>query len=204
MSQARNQRLSRLGAIAAIILGAILLGYLAGELTLVLDVLRAIGLVLVGITILVTIHELGHFLTAKAFGMRVETFSIGFPPKLFSFTRGDTEYQIGATPLGGYVKISGIIDESMDADTIRHEKEREKLSKEDLSYYKNHPEEAPDWMPKPWEFRAKPVWQRLIVMTGGVIMNVILGILIFSVMAYLYGEERIPMSQIKYGIEMPT
>lgn len=189
--------------IAAVILAAVLLGYVMGELELVLDVLRAIGLVLVGITILVTIHELGHFLTAKAFGMRVEAFSIGFPPKLFTFTRGETEYQVGATPLGGYVKIAGMIDESLDADTIRYEKERENLSKEDLAYYRNHPEEAPAWLPKPWEFRSKPVWQRLIVMTGGVIMNVILGVLVFSVMAYMYGEQRIPMSQIKYGIEVP-
>ncbi len=203
MSQARNQRFTRLGLIAAIILGAILVGYLVGELQLVLDVLRAIGLVLVGITILVTIHELGHFLTAKAFGMRVETFSIGFPPKLFSFNRGETEYQVGATPLGGYVKIAGMIDESLDTDTIRQEQAREKLSKEDLDYYRNHPDDAPSWMPKPWEFRAKPVWQRLIVMTGGVLMNVILGIFIFSMMAYSYGEQRISMSQVKYGIEVP-
>lgn len=204
MSQPRNQRFKRLGVIGAIILGAVLIGYLAGELQLVLDVLRAIALVLVGITILVTIHELGHFLTAKAFGMRVETFSIGFPPKLFSFKRGETEYQVGVTPLGGYVKISGIIDESLDAATIQQEKERERLSKEDLDYYRNHPDEAPDWLPKPWEFRSKPVWQRLIVMTGGVIMNVILGILIFTTMAYIYGEQRIPMSEIKYGIEIPA
>jgi regulator of sigma E protease len=203
VSQSKNQRFQRLGIIAAIILGALLLGYALGELETAIDILRAIGLVLVGITILVTIHELGHFLTAKAFGMRVETFSIGFPPKLFSFTRGETEYQIGATPLGGYVKISGIIDESLDTNTISAEKAREQYSKEDLQYFKDHPDEAPDWWPKPWEFRSKPVWQRLIVMTAGVIMNVILGILIFSMMAYSYGEKRIPMSQVRYGIELP-
>lgn len=203
MSQSRNQRFQRLGIIAALILGALLLGYATGELETVIDILRAIGLVLIGITILVTIHELGHFLTAKAFGMRVETFSIGFPPKLFSFQRGETVYQVGATPLGGYVKIAGIIDESMDASTISSEKARERYSKEDLQYFKDHPEEAPDWYPKPWEFRSKPVWQRLIVMTGGVIMNVILGILIFSMMAYSYGEQRISMSQARYGIEVP-
>jgi regulator of sigma E protease len=203
VSQSRNQRFQRLGIIAAIILGVLLLGYITGELETAIDILRATGLVLIGITILVSIHELGHFMAAKAFGMRVEVFSIGFPPKLFSFQRGDTDYQIGATPLGGYVKVSGIIDESFDSDTISAEKRRTQYSKEDLQYFENHPEEAPDWMPKPWEYRSKPVWQRLIFMLGGVTMNVLLGIVIFSMMAYSFGEQRIPMSEARYGIEVP-
>lgn len=177
MSTSRQKTFIRLGVIAAIILGALLLGVISDELALVLDILKATGLVLLGITILVTIHELGHFLTAKAFGMRVEAFSIGFPPKLFSFTRGETEYQIGATPLGGYVKISGIIDESMDTEHLSEE-------------------------PQPYEFRAKPVWQRLIVMVGGVVMNVLLGIFIFSMVKFQYGERKLPMSEVKYGIHV--
>ncbi len=167
----------RLGVIVGSVLLALLVGKLMGPETyeLIVTILKAVGLVLLGITVLVTIHELGHFLTAKMFGMRVEAFSIGFPPKLFSVIRGDTEYQIGATPLGGYVKISGIIDESMDT---------------------QHINEAP----QSYEFRAKPVWQRLIVMTGGVIMNVILGVFIFSFLAFKYGEERTPVEELEYGI----
>ncbi|MCB0835035.1 MAG: site-2 protease family protein [Bacteroidetes bacterium] len=177
MSETRNRNFIRLGIVAGIILMAILIGYLTGNLSLVLDILGAIGLVLIGITILVTIHELGHFLTAKAFGMRVETFSIGFPPKIFGFKKGDTEYQIGATPLGGYVKITGIIDESLDTQHLNEE-------------------------PKPYEFRAKPVWQRLIVMTGGVIMNIILGIVVFSMLKYTYGDFFLPMSEVRNGIKV--
>ncbi len=179
MNKELNQSFTRLGIIAGIVLVVLLGGYLAGEeqFNTVLSVLMAIGLVLLGITILVTIHELGHFLTAKAFGMRVEIFSIGFPPKLFSYTKGETEYQIGATPLGGFVKISGIIDESLDT---------------------NHLSEAP----KPYEFRSKPVWQRLIVMTGGVIMNVILGVFILSMMYFAEGERKTPLNGLEYGIEV--
>lgn len=177
MSSNRNESFKRLGIIGGIVLLALLLGYVTNNMQLVIDILSAIGLILIAISILVTVHELGHFLTAKAFGMRVETFSIGFPPKLFSFQKGETEYQIGATPLGGYVKISGVIDESFDTDFVGTE-------------------------PKPYEFRSKPVWQRLIVMTGGVIMNVLLGIFIFSMMKYFIPETRLPSSEAKYGIEV--
>ncbi len=177
MSSERNKSYKRLGIIAGIILLALVIGQIMGRLDDILGLLTTIGLVLLGITILVTVHELGHFLTAKAFGMRVEAFSIGFPPKLFSFKKGETEYQIGATPLGGYVKISGIIDESMDTDHLSAE-------------------------PESYEFRAKPVWQRLIVMTGGVIMNVILAVLIFTGIKYSYPEIKLPMSEVKYGIDV--
>lgn len=179
MSKQKNQPYIRLGIIVGVILVALLVARLMGpeayENTTYF--LKAVGLVLLGITLLVTIHELGHFLTAKWFGMRVETFSIGFPPKLFSLKRGETDYQIGATPLGGYVKISGIIDESMDTEHI-------------------------DAEPQPWEFRAKPVWQRLIVMTGGVIMNVLLGILIFALMTFAFGERFTPIEQLEEGISV--
>lgn len=118
---------------------------------------------LLGLSILVGLHELGHLLTAKMFGMRVEKFSIGFPPKIIGFQWGETEYSIGAIPLGGFVKISGMVDESMDTDQMASE-------------------------PQPWEFRSKPAWQRLIVMLGGIIVNVVTGIVIFVVLVYQNGE----------------
>lgn len=131
---------------------------------------------ILALSILVGIHEWGHMIAAKMFGMKVEKFSIGFPPKVFSVTYGETEYSIGAIPLGGFVKIAGMMDESLDT---------ENLSKE----------------PEPWEFRAKPVWQRLIVMLAGIIMNVLLGILIFSMMTFVYGESYIAKEELnKHGI----
>jgi regulator of sigma E protease len=140
-----------------------------------MDVLIMAGQLILGLSILVGLHELGHLLTAKMFGMRVEKFSIGFPPTIFKVQYGETEYAIGAIPLGGFVKISGMIDESMD---------KEFLNK----------------APEPWEFRAKPAWQRLIVMLGGIIVNVITGIVIFIVLTYTRGEEFIPASKAEYGI----
>ena len=122
-----------------------------------------IAQLILGLSILVGLHEFGHLLAAKAFGMRVEQFSIGFPPKIFSFKYGETEYALSAIPLGGFVKISGMIDESLDT--------------------KNMSEE-----PEPYEFRAKPAWQRLIVMMGGIIVNVVTGIIIFVFLQYGYGE----------------
>lgn len=127
--------------------------------------------------ILVFFHELGHFLAAKFFKMRVDRFSIGFPPKITGFQKGETEYVIGATPLGGYVKIAGMIDETMDDEFLDEE-------------------------PKPWEFRSKPVWQRIIVITAGVVFNVILAAFIYTGMAMQYGEEVIPIDSIE-GIYVP-
>ncbi len=124
------------------------------------------------IFILVTVHELGHFLAAKFFNMRVDRFSIGFPPNIFGIKRGETEYVIGATPLGGYVKIAGMIDESMDDDFTNHE-------------------------PKDDEFRSKPVWQRIIVITAGVIFNAILAVIIYAGIALHYGEDVIPIDSIQ-------
>lgn len=118
---------------------------------------------LLSLSFLVAVHEFGHLLAAKYFGMRVEQFSIGFPPKIWSFTKGETEYALSAIPLGGYVKISGMIDESLDTET---------MSKE----------------PQPWEFRSKPAWQRLIVMLGGIFVNVVVGILIFIGITYAFGD----------------
>jgi len=130
-----------------------------------------VGQLLLGLSILVGLHELGHLLTAKLFGMRVEKFSIGFPPKIAGFQWGETEYSIGAIPLGGFVKISGMVDESMDTAQLASE-------------------------PQPWEFRAKPAWQRLIVMLGGIIVNVITGIIIFVTLVYFNGETYFSRDQV--------
>lgn len=133
------------------------------------------GQLILGLSILVGLHELGHLLAAKAFGMRVEQYFIGFPPKVWSIKRGETEYGIGIIPLGGFVKISGMIDESLDTAHVNAE-------------------------PQPYEFRAKPAWQRLIVMLGGIIVNVIVGILIFVIMAYKNGNTYLAAKDAKYGI----
>jgi len=131
---------------------------------------------ILGLSIIVGLHEFGHMITAKLFGMRVEQFSIGFPPKIFKIRKGETEYSIGAIPLGGFVKISGMIDESMDIEKMKEE-------------------------PKPYEFRSKPAWQRLIVMMGGIIMNVITGIVIFIFMFIRFGESYVSSEEgNKYGI----
>lgn len=113
--------------------------------------------------VLVLVHELGHFLAAKLFKMRVERFSIGFPPRAFGKQIGETDYCISWIPIGGYVKIAGMIDESFDT---------EYLSKP----------------PEPWEFRSKPIWQRMIVISAGVIMNLLLAILIFWAINYIQGS----------------
>ncbi len=137
------------------------------------------GQLLLGLSILIILHELGHFLAARAFGIKVEKFFLFFDAwgyKLFSFKYKDCEYGIGWLPLGGYVKISGMIDESMDTDQL-------------------------SGPPQPWEFRSKPAWQRLIVMLGGVTVNVILGILIFWMLAFTYGDSFTPMSSLKNGID---
>nr|WP_068887291.1 RIP metalloprotease RseP [Pedobacter panaciterrae] len=133
---------------------------------------------LLGLSILVILHELGHFLAARAFGIKVEKFYLFFDAwgvKLFSFKKGDCEYGIGWLPLGGYVKIAGMIDESMDTEQM------------------NQPAQ-------PWEFRSKPAWQRLIVMLGGVIVNIVVGILIFWMLTFKYGETFIPNSSVQNGI----
>jgi len=127
--------------------------------------------------ILVFIHELGHFLAAKLFGMRVERFSVGFPPRVWGFKKGDTDYCIGATPLGGYVKIAGMVDESMDNKFLEQE-------------------------PQPWEYRSKPVWQRMVVITAGVIFNMILAFVIFSGMIMTNGKLVVPLENID-GLYVP-
>jgi regulator of sigma E protease len=143
-----------------------------------MEVLVMIGQLLLGLSILIVLHEGGHFLAARAFGIKVEKFYLFFDAwgfKLFSFTYKEVEYGIGWLPLGGYVKIAGMIDESMDT-------------------------EAMALPPQPWEFRSKPAWQRLIVMLGGVAVNIVVGIFIFWMLTYKYGETYIPNNQLKFGI----
>lgn len=141
-----------------------------------METLIMIGQLLLGLSILVGVHEWGHLIAAKSFGMRVEKYSIGFPPKIWGKQFGETEYSIGAIPLGGFVKISGMIDESLDTKSLSEE-------------------------PEPWEFRAKPAWQRLIVMMGGIIVNVITGIIIFIGLALVNGEAYVTKTELnKHGI----
>jgi regulator of sigma E protease len=140
--------------------------------------IKALGLIM-SLSILVILHELGHFIPAKLFGVRVEKFYLFFDPwiSLFKFKKGDTEYGIGWIPLGGYVKLSGMIDESMDT---------EQLSQE----------------PQPWEFRTKPAWQRLIIMVGGVVVNIILSILIYAMIMFTWGKTFLPANEASYGIDV--
>lgn len=140
---------------------------------------------LLALTILVGIHELGHLLAAKLFKIKVEKFYLFFDflfpfPNILNFAlfkikRGDTEYGLGWFPLGGYVKIAGMIDESMDKEQLKQPAQ-------------------------PWEFRSKPAWQRLIVMLGGIIFNVITGVILFIFIVFSNGEQYIPASELKDGI----
>ncbi len=132
---------------------------------------------ILSLSVIVIIHELGHFLFAKLFKTRVEKFYLFFDPwfSLFKFKKGETEYGIGWLPLGGYVKISGMIDESMD---------REQMKKP----------------PQPYEFRSKPSWQRLVIMLGGVIFNFILAMVLYVVVLFSWGETYLPTENVKYGI----
>jgi regulator of sigma E protease len=142
-----------------------------------MDILSIALQLILSLSILVVLHEFGHFLPAKLFKTRVEKFYLFFNPgfALFKFKRGETEYGIGWLPLGGYVKISGMIDESMDKDQMSQP-------------------------PQPWEFRAKPTWQRLIIMVGGVTVNLILGIVIFMLVLFAYGRDTLPTENVTYGI----
>ena len=139
--------------------------------------IKAAQLIL-SLSILIVLHELGHFIPARLFKTRVEKFYLFFDP-WFSVIKkkiGDTEYGIGWLPLGGYVKISGMIDESMD---------KEQMAKP----------------PRPWEFRSKPAWQRLIIMLGGVTVNLLLGVFIYSMVLYTWGgDPYIENKDLKNGL----
>ena len=142
-----------------------------------MEILVKAGQLLLSLSILVVLHELGHYIPAKLFKTRVEKFYLFFDPwfSLFKKKVGDTEYGVGWLPLGGYVKISGMIDESMDTDQMKKE-------------------------PQPWEFRSKPAWQRLIIMLGGVTVNVILAFVIYSFSLVIWGEKYLPSEKATYGI----
>ncbi len=139
------------------------------------------GQLMLSLSILIVLHELGHFIPARLFGTRVEKFYLFFDPwfELFKRKIGDTEYGIGWLPLGGYVKISGMIDESFDSEQLQQE-------------------------PQPWEFRSKPAWQRLVIMLGGVTVNFILGFFIYSMVLWGYGQEYLPAENVTYGIQVDS
>jgi regulator of sigma E protease len=135
------------------------------------------------ISLMVIIHEFGHYITARMFGVRVEKFYLFFNPffTLFKYKskKSDTEYGIGWLPLGGYVKLSGMIDESFDSKFTKTQ-------------------------PKPYEFRSKPAWQRLIIMSAGVIMNFVTAIVVFAMLLFAKGEEYISLQDAKYGMEFSS
>lgn len=136
---------------------------------------------LLALSILVVLHELGHFIPARIFKIRVEKFYLFFNPwfSLFKYKKGDTEYGIGWLPLGGFVKIAGMIDESMDTDQMKQP-------------------------PKPDEFRSKPAWQRLIVMIGGVVVNILLAFFLYAMIAFVWGKDFVKNEDYIHGIEVLT
>lgn len=136
---------------------------------------QAIGLLL-SLSILVVLHEFGHFTFARIFKTRVEKFYLFFNPwfELLKFKKGETEYGVGWIPLGGYVKISGMIDESMDKEQMKQPAQ-------------------------PWEFRSKPTWQRLLIMLGGVLVNFILALVIYSLILFTWGKEYLTVENATYG-----
>lgn len=142
-----------------------------------MDIVIKLTQFLLSLSLLIVLHELGHFIPAKLFKTRVEKFYLFFDVKFSLFKKkiGETTYGIGWLPLGGYVKIAGMIDESMDTEQMKQE-------------------------PQPWEFRSKPAWQRLIIMLGGVTVNFILAFVIYIGMTYFYGDKYIANSELKDGV----
>ena len=142
-----------------------------------MDIVIKAGQLLLSLSILVILHEFGHFFFAKLFKTRVEKFYLFFDPwfSLFKVKKGETEYGIGWLPLGGYVKISGMIDESMDKEALKEE-------------------------PKPYEFRSKPTYQRLLIMVGGVLVNFLLAFFIFWMVLFTWGESYIHVDDAKFGL----
>jgi regulator of sigma E protease len=142
-----------------------------------MDILVKIAQFVLSLSLLIIIHELGHFLFARLFKCRVEKFYLFFNPgfSLFKYKKGDTEYGLGWLPLGGYVKIAGMIDESMDKEQMKGPAQ-------------------------PWEFRSKKAYQRLLIMVGGVLMNFLLALIIYIGVLYVWGEQYLPNENVKYGI----
>jgi len=143
-----------------------------------MDIIIKASQFVLSLSLLIIAHELGHFLFAKLFKTRVEKFYLFFDPwfSLFKIKKGETEYGIGWLPLGGYVKISGMIDESMDKEQMKQP-------------------------PQPWEFRTKPAWQRLLIMVGGVVVNFILAFFIYAMILFTWGQEYVPVKNAIYGFE---
>ncbi|MEC4113197.1 RIP metalloprotease RseP [Myroides pelagicus] len=142
-----------------------------------MEILIKLSQFLLSLSLLIILHELGHFIPAKLFKTRVEKFYLFFDIKFSLFKKkiGETVYGIGWLPLGGYVKIAGMVDESMDTDQLASE-------------------------PKPWEFRSKPAWQRLIIMLGGVFVNFVLAFIIYIGMTYAYGDLYVSNKDMKHGV----
>ncbi|MBN1990607.1 MAG: RIP metalloprotease RseP [Bacteroidales bacterium] len=142
-----------------------------------MEILVKAGQFFLSLSILIVLHEFGHFAFAKLFKTRVEKFYLFFNPwfSLFKFKKGDTEYGMGWLPLGGYVKISGMIDESMDKEQMKQPAQ-------------------------PWEFRAKPAWQRMLIMAGGVMVNFVLALFIYSMVLYTWGDQYLATRDVKYGV----
>jgi regulator of sigma E protease len=144
-----------------------------------MDILIKGAQLILSLSILVVLHELGHFIPARLFGTRVEKFYLFFDPwfSLWKKNWKGTEFGIGWIPFGGYVKISGMVDESMD---------KEQMAKP----------------PEPWEFRSKPAWQRLIIMVGGVTVNLLLGMAIYIGILFTWGRDYMPLDEVKYGVHV--
>lgn len=138
-----------------------------------MQILETVFYLIITLGVLVFVHEFGHFIAAKIFRMRVDRFSIGFPPRAFGKQIGETDYCVSWIPIGGYVKIAGMIDESLDTEHLESE-------------------------PSPWEFRAKPIWQRIIVICAGVVMNIVLAIAIFWGINYHQGRVVRETTEIGY------
>ena len=139
--------------------------------------IKLIQLIL-SLSLLVVFHELGHFIFARLFGVRVERFSLFFGKPILRFKpkRSETEFVVGWLPFGGYVEIAGMVDESLNMEQLKQE-------------------------PQPWEFRTKPAWQRMLIMIGGVCFNLILAFFIYSMILFKWGDSYIPLNGSKYGME---
>ncbi len=146
-----------------------------------MGILNQVLQLLFSLSLLIVLHELGHFIPAKLFKTRVEKFYLFFPAwfSLYKKKIGETTYGIGWLPLGGFVKIAGMVDESMDKEAMKEE-------------------------PKPWEFRSKPAWQRLVIMLGGVFVNVVVAIFIYIMVMFVYGKTVIPNKSVVDGIQVPV
>ncbi len=145
------------------------------------EILSISGQLILSLSILVVLHECGHFFPAKWFGTKVEKFYLFFDPyfSLWKYKKGDTEYGLGWIPFGGYVKIAGMVDESMDMEQLKNE-------------------------PQPWEFRSKKAWQRLIIMIGGVVVNFLLGFFLFAMILFTWGKSYYKTNDAKYGITVDS